>query len=128
MKTFTRIDDTTIQIDGVRYYAKAKPDKPKWPTDMRHVPYNNLTGRDTLKHEYRLSCIRAARAINGEWEPHWEDDEQVKWCPYLFRGKTDPMDYTDIDDRANSFVWFQSKEACQHFIDHFGLIWLEAIG
>ena len=136
MKEIKRIDDTTVQIDGRNYYTLPEPEpvKPEWPTKWKPhmitgVPTVwTIDSRDMERHVAISKCMIIARAINGDWEPDWEDDDQSKWCPCIFGSNIEPIEFTDTDDRDHSFVWYPTDKACQHFIDHFGSIWLEAIG
>ena len=141
MKEIKRIDATTVEIDGVKYYEKYDPEKPDWPTDITGIRIETryrsgfrVNLKDQSKNDKISDCIDIARAINGDWEPDWEDTSKTKYCPTS--DSNNNIDWRPVfgaksvslfGAKSVSFVWFPTVEACQHFIDYFGEIWLEAI-
>jgi hypothetical protein len=80
-----------------------------------------------------IECLEIAHYLNDGWVPDWEDRTD-KWgveieiqpnkCYETLRVTRSTQKY----NRDCGIVFFKSRELCQHFIDHFSDIWLEAIG
>jgi len=137
MELEKRIETLQAELDKIKAEV-SKPVERELLTDYEKIwdnisdYYVNPDVKTIEPLEDKLSaiavCLEIAHYLNDGWKPDWEDDSQNKWHPSMHWGGELALDFhSGKQHRHRSFVWFKSEALCQHFIDHFSEIWLEAI-
>jgi hypothetical protein len=138
----------SLDDDGSAVYhivfKKNKPKLPKTWDDVKHISgyyvgdicnvecekgEPNSTNKNVFctyeqaKASIALAQLSQFRQIYRQgWKPDWNDNKSTKWCVIFHRDKV----IVDVWYNGHQFLAFQSKEIAQEFLDHFGVLILQA--
>lgn len=83
--------------------------------DMAGFPVKHITAMES-----HAKLVIVAEAVNGNWTPDWNDEDQPKYFPWFDMENGFCLHYVDgyySDSYVSSRLCFESREKARHVLD-----------